>query len=503
MADDSQEPPRGFARARPIRVAFLVTNNEHAQLVLDSIFAESISRWGGRYSLICPCTDGYPHPDYQRWLRAFDPDIIYSFVDLTPENVRRLREEFGPAYITRHRPQVFVDAPKQHDLRIELPIKALSSLSTTVEYARAFPTSAPRPVWVVDYLPGQENDRFVDDNFGTFYASCGIWPIPPNLADVVRPLSIASPQVITAFYRGRLPENETVPDANALLRFMAANRNAYGLAQLSADSTPRIDVQHTNEPAFTLVVGESFEDRVAFWNLRSRDAVHLGREMCGLIVSASRLDDAAFFEALVEFLKSRNEVWRNSGPKVIRLISMSVPREQLTTLQERLLAADKWNLYQVGPAITLDGISPSQQVLEHTNNLVTGRFFDSKPEWKEFPALGGRAKPPLVTPGHIAHVQSGSYVTGGAWALDVGIERQENNSRYYNIRHNWFFPRRLRLHGAFLNSYQSNDGGLEIRYTRGNANGSLVLFASFNEDLPALTIPNDETVILPRKNGRG
>ncbi len=232
---------------------------------------------------------------------------------------------------------------------------------------------------------------------------------------------------------------------------------------------------------------------MAFWNLRSRDAVHVGREICGLIVSASRLDDPDFFAALVVFLKSRNEVWRNSGPKLVRLISGSIPRDQLKALQDRFIAADNWNLYQIGPSITLDGIAPSQQVLQHAKSLVTGRFFDSKPEWKEFPTSGKKASPPLVTPKHIAHVQSGTFATGGAWALDISIERQENNSRYSNVRHRWFFPRRLRLHRSFLAYYDSTDGGRETRYTRGNANGSLVLFASLNEELPALTVPNDET----------
>jgi hypothetical protein len=72
------------------------------------------------------------------------------------------------------------------------------SLSTTLQYAQAFPVSAPQPIRVVDYLPGQPNDRFIDDNFGTFYQSYGIWPIRPNLMDVVKPLGIASEDVLSA-----------------------------------------------------------------------------------------------------------------------------------------------------------------------------------------------------------------------------------------------------------------------------------------------------------------
>src|SRR5437667_7773722 len=103
MDDLSQELPRAFIRSRPIRVAYLLEETEHSHLMLDCIFAESIAHWGGRYSLICPCQAGYPRDHYLPWLRAFDPDVIYSFVDLSEEGLHRLREMFGPAYLVRHR----------------------------------------------------------------------------------------------------------------------------------------------------------------------------------------------------------------------------------------------------------------------------------------------------------------------------------------------------------------------------------------------------------------
>src|SRR6201999_3006600 len=109
-------------------------------------------------------------------------------------------------------------------------------------------------------------------------------------------------------------------------------------------------------------------------------------------------------------------------------------------------------------------------------------------EWKEFSASGKTAQPPAVKPKHLAHVQTDSFATGGSWALDVSIERQENHSRYSNVQHSWFFPRRLRFHQAFLEFYQSNPPGGEYRHTRATANGSLSLFAGFGEELPPITL---------------
>ncbi|MCA1393777.1 hypothetical protein I6F20_32690 [Bradyrhizobium sp. IC3123] len=490
MEEPENEQPQGFARARPIRVAFLISSHPHTQLIIDAIFAESVSRWGGRYSLICPCVDGYPQPAYLRWLKVFDPDIVYSFTDLADQSLYRLREELGPAYITRHR-EPSKNPPTAHDFRVELPIKVLSSLSTTLQYARAFPASAPQPLHIVDYLPGQPNDRFVDDNFGSLYGSHGMWPMPSNLADAFRPVALASAEVranrMAANYNG-----ETVSDPCSLLQFMAANRNTYGLSQLSADATPRIEVRSGSESAFTIVVGDTADDRIAFWNLRSRVAIHIGIGICSLIAPVSLLEQDAFFAALIELLKARNVVWRSSGPPLVELVSTSVSQERLGELQNRFIARDRWNAYRVGRAITLDSIVPSDEVLSYARQLVSGGFLENKPEWKEFSAAERQVKPPQVVPKHLNHIQVESFATTGSWAVDVSLERRESHSRYSNVRHNWHFPRRLPLHGAFLHSYESSHSGREWRWTRANAQGSLVLFAGLNEALPVITIPNDE-----------
>jgi hypothetical protein len=250
MTDQPQEPPRAFIRARPVRVAYLIVECERAHLMLDGIIARSVGHWGGRYSLICPCDEGYPKASYLPWLREFDPDVIYSFVDLTEANLRRLHEDFGPAHLVRH-PDVINPNPTSDDYSVNLPIRLLASLSTTLQYARAFPASAPQPVVIVDYLPGQPSDQFIDDNFGTFHRSYGMWPIPPNLADVVKSVALASEKILSAPRLASRFEGSTVPNAAALLRFMAENRNTFGLAQMAADATPRIEILEDLARAFT------------------------------------------------------------------------------------------------------------------------------------------------------------------------------------------------------------------------------------------------------------
>jgi hypothetical protein len=63
----------GSAYPRPLRVAFVVEDGEHSDLVLDGVFADCYDRWGGRFSLIAPCVGGRISPSYWPWLEAFDP----------------------------------------------------------------------------------------------------------------------------------------------------------------------------------------------------------------------------------------------------------------------------------------------------------------------------------------------------------------------------------------------------------------------------------------------
>jgi len=58
MSEDGSTELVGWSATKPIRVAFLVEPSEHSALVLDGIFADCYSRWGGRFSLVVPCLNG-------------------------------------------------------------------------------------------------------------------------------------------------------------------------------------------------------------------------------------------------------------------------------------------------------------------------------------------------------------------------------------------------------------------------------------------------------------
>lgn len=96
---------KGRVRPRPLRVAFLIEDGEHAGLTLDGIFADCYDRWGGRFSLIAPCLNGRIAPRYWPWLEAYDPDIVYSYVPLAKTDVLEIHERLSPAEYYFHEHQ--------------------------------------------------------------------------------------------------------------------------------------------------------------------------------------------------------------------------------------------------------------------------------------------------------------------------------------------------------------------------------------------------------------
>ena len=64
-----------YHRSRPVRVAFLVEEHADYAAMLDAIFADCHSRWGGRFNLVIPCENSEPIFGYEKWLYAYDPDV--------------------------------------------------------------------------------------------------------------------------------------------------------------------------------------------------------------------------------------------------------------------------------------------------------------------------------------------------------------------------------------------------------------------------------------------
>jgi hypothetical protein len=149
-------------------VAFLLENNEHANLALDGIFADCYSRWGGRFSLIAPCLNGRIAPSYWPWLETYDPDIVYSYVPLSRADVLEVHERLSPAKYAFHK---FHGEPRLDvfGFKPSYDFAPLSSLSVVFRLARHRPAfGEASALKIIDSWHTERPSRFLTDNFGTY-----------------------------------------------------------------------------------------------------------------------------------------------------------------------------------------------------------------------------------------------------------------------------------------------------------------------------------------------
>lgn len=482
---------KAFIRPRPIRVAYLVEENEHWQATLEAVFAECFSRWGGRFSLIIPCKDREVSPAYLPWLESYDPDIVYSYVDLNDAALERLHEQLYPGFLKRHR---FHGAERDwHAFRPQLPISPLSSLSVSLVAARGNVIAASQPVSLVDTHLGARPSPLLQENFGCYGQSHVPWPVARDMAPYVETVTVVPPEIQADPRKVPRVVTETVPTELALLERIARQRNLIGLSQLSAAHCPRLEIHN---PGWTgqvnVFVGDSFCDRIGFWNCRSYQPVWLDNSIVTLKLARQDIENAESFAAIVGIIKDRIHIAEGGSNNSVVLRSASLPLAELEAVQDRFRTADKWNRYSAARIDSVDACAPDNVALRQAGILVEAGTPFQPSDWQELTYSEDSFRPPNIAPRHIRDVTPTPSGVRGAWAFDLDIERTTDYSRYQNVQHRWRLPRRLRMTSAFANGYTLGGSNGPVCIPRVTRAGLLGLFGDMEGSLPELKVPSDE-----------
>lgn len=477
----------GWTRPRPIRVAFLVQDGEHAATMLDGVFADCYSRWGGRFSLIVPCVASRIPAPYWPWLEGYDPDLIYSYVALSEADVLELHERLGPAKIFFYQPgrqprlDVFGFKPGYR-------FSPLSSLSAVFRLAR-YRGSGDLPLRVLDSWHTEQPSRFLTDNFGTYQQSqaTGIYPADATTAAnrliIVSPGHAANPQL------GVPRDIATLPNELEAVRAIGEGR-ATCMAMLSVCFAPRLDIRFGFwSSSFNLVIGDSFADRLLFWNTRLLIPAWLDPNICCLRITQDQLDDAGFLATLINLLNRHNQVNGGSGgPTQLVLRSCSLDGPLLVALATRLQAAGIWGAVSTEAVATPDAVIPDGAAFDtaQEGNRFTGEVFPN-PGWVAFDWTAPLVQPPADVPDHLADAPIRQSFTTGYWASDFILEHDGPGS--WMSKNRWILPRRWRLAGAFQVDFVSTPPHAEIVPARASREGRLTAFVNFGHPIASITVP--------------
>jgi hypothetical protein len=477
--------------ARPLRVAYLIDVDECTDQLLDCIFSESYGRWGGRRTLIVPAKPDGIDTRYADWLSYYDADVIYSFVQLSEPTVARIHEKYGPAHLTCHAP-IGRQPGDDRYFRIELPLPALRSLSVVPALlSRTWGFSGPvSSLRIIDKYFDKSESRFISENFG--FLGDSYQPMTGrNFPQLFTTLTLISQESMDSAYMGKDPTAQYVIGEGKILEELGRPSQILTLATACDLFAPHLSTEHSDwSTGFTIVVGDSPNDRILFWNQHHRQENPWVSTIAGLRIPVSRIDDRDFLTVVREIILRRGKP-SSQGHPMVTLRSCSLPQAELERLAESLRAERFWGAVH---SVHHDDHAACVPSFAGMYSVEHGYHF-SLPELRTQEATEfreNRAYVPNAIPWHMREAPPPAGLREGNWMVDLAVDRLNDHCRFSNMRHTWVLPRRLRLERAFKVEWQDDHPqSYGQRVSRVTAQGALALPRASEHRSLAITIPDD------------
>ncbi|WP_426131678.1 hypothetical protein [Pararhizobium sp. PWRC1-1] len=479
---------------RPLRVAYLVPLDP-SHTLLDVLFAESMSRWGGRRTPII-ITDGssIATTDWA-FLDLWDADVIYSYVPLDDTLREQIAFCLAPATIDVHK--TLDDWEDDYALRPrqELLHSALKVTSVLPRLARHQEVRRGKINEVLDREAGSDVARDLADSFG-FLSDASIHV---NLGLNARRLS----------YRGAGKEEQAprfrgddvisyVSDISDLEERLSKDGALLLPSQMSDMFCPYLNgLSHAAswEDRLTLVIGDEQVDRLLFWNaIHHYKALDVFRSSQIFRFGLPRVQGSlpAWIKYLCGGVRNSRRLGGN-GAANVKIISASLPVDMLEAVSNRVGASPgTMSSFARLKGSSFEPFADNDPRKEYQHSMI------SWPAW----LWGGPRNSqsvkidrneidlPCVRPWHTEDFPLGP-TTVGSWLCDIDMQRAEDHSRYSNVEHRWIFPRRLALHrGVRMENYGAKTLGLQPP-TRPTERGSLSVWEDMQWNRPTLRIPQD------------
>lgn len=466
--------PKIGAVARPMRIAYVLEDGEDAHEWLDQVIAKCFARHGGRQSLIVPYIDGKISERYRDWLKTIDPDVVMLLTYQNEVVASDLGSLLGDT-VLEHRQRKRGEFETHPRVGPEKP--ALTALSW-IPFLKTVSGPQRQPVeFILDRYPAWKDDGLIKDNFGTLYGSVDQFPLHEQIG--VRPLVLTPENPPPNRWHSKLANAEEVQDSYMVLENLRRS-GISTLAHLSNLNCQPFRPSHAWRDAFCLVVGDSFEDRIACWNagLLFDDAT--SQTYKTLRVPAAIVADADKTAKIAGFLRGANWLGGNSGPPKIVVRSHSLDEGSLAELIARIGPAARSTVTFAAIA-SLDECCPSSAAEMHS----AYRAFLPSPATNETAASDPSTFVTAPVPFHLKYsIGQHPILSQGAWYVDLTIDKFNDHGRFSNVRQAWMLPKRRQLIRRFVNI----DGTRILRF------GSLSVPVGIDALMIEVTQPDDENL---------
>ena len=426
------------ATNRPVKVAYLVPfeDTPHTHMNLDAVFFESYTRWAGMYTLVVPTkAQDFFEDGYAEWLKHYDPDFIYSYVDLEASFVDKIDRLCCPIAFLQHKIRDSQDPELTWRAFIPdlghyiQPVSSITTIQSPASYPQLPHEDRLREPTVFTQYCMEPRDRFLADNFGTGFSLHTVTgAIPGYFKTLCLVPADLSPQMVAGTERcsSRLEAFRAISDRKVV--------SIARLAMVNSAGIPRPESMGWGF-AFRLFIGSTPLDRINFWNSR-----HLASGWSdspnALILDPQFFDDEQLVKQLGQYLNKNNFHSRGGGQYQSEIHSSSVQGDVLSAISDKL-RTHTWNSVFVSRTFNAPVIPSQKEIAEraHNNNTDTTTLRLTE-DVSEITAS---------EPFHFTYIPPNlKGLTRGQWIVELAIQRHNNLSRFSNVIDVWDLPRRSR-----------------------------------------------------------
>ena len=437
------------ATNRPVKIAYLVpfddTPNTHMNL--DAVFFESYTRWAGVYTLVIPTkAEEFLFDGYDEWLKHYDPDFIYSYVDLSSGFIEKIDWLGCPIAFLRHNHKTDRDIDwRSYRPNWERYIHPVSSMSTVQSPAST--TQLPneersREPTVFTQYGMEPTNRFLADNFGTGFDLHSVTHAIPGL---FKTLCLVPTGLSDKIVAGTKRCFSTLEAFRAISDHTATPISR--LAMANSAGTPCIESMDW-ALAFRLFIGSTSLDRIHFWNSR-----HLGRNWSNtsnaLILEPAFFDDDELVKQLGQYLNKNNFLGSGNGQYQARIHSSSMKAGDLNAIRSKL-QPHTWNEVHVTKSFNSSPLPRPEDIKRIPSPQDLKRICNKSTDTTTLKLTEDDGDITASEPAHFIYMppQLRGHAQG-QWIVELNIQRHNNLSKYANVIDSWTLPRRRKITGAF------------------------------------------------------
>lgn len=295
---------------RHIKAAFLLSRSDtKAKDIFDIIFDYNYQKWGGRFNPIIFTSGGSILDNEWNFLHDYDPDFIETFSKLNKKTLQKIDDFLSPIHV------------KHGSNRIDLYIDPIS-ITPSFKNIKQVPYHSDDSKLVIFDLarstPGYIR-KFLKYNFGL---------INKDLST----LNQLDEKNIKIF------KIRSIEDLQSFLDEAGEYRNnlVFPLQLSSINSVLQSPEYDYESEKFEVVVGDTIEELVHFWNRKFFDQNWLRAEMTCMWLSKKLADHEDITDSLTKFINKYASRRRNNNNNGVIFSSLSLHANSLRSVKNRL-----------------------------------------------------------------------------------------------------------------------------------------------------------------------